>query len=559
VTGGRKAPSIRRSTAAGTRRLRVGVLDLLYDTAPQGWGDSIYSRHFRRQFTSIMPQAVAVWSRQLGHRVSYATYYGQADPLRLLPGELDVLFVCAYTRASALAYALSRQFRWRGTLTVLGGPHARAFPQDALRFFDLVVGDCDRQLVADVLAGRFDPPRAVTSSRTLEDLPSVEERLPELRQSSLGDGRSLWRSVPILTSLGCPYACDFCVDWNTHYRRVADERLIGDLRFVSEHLPRTIVGFHDPNFGVQFDRTMEAIESVPEERRTPYVMESSLSVLKESRIERLGRSRCVYIASGIESWAEYSRKAAAGGMRARDKLASVVRQFELLREHVEGFQANFVFGTDADRGHEPVELTKELVRSLPFVWPGVNIPTPFGGTPLFDRYRREGRMLETLPFAFYYNPYLTFVPAHYSPAALYDHLIDLFSLMTSLPTWVRRLTSKAHPLVRLVHSVQAFGAHHELAEFRRIRRLLHSDAGFRAFHDGRSRELPTFYRSRLARRLGRYAELLDDDDLRPRLEPSTPAGPQERRVSRPEDTPETSSTERETGSPRPSPLPASIA
>jgi len=42
---------------------------------------------------------------------------------------------------------------------VIGGPHARAFPQDYLRFFDLVVGDSDEALVGDILDGVDDPAR----------------------------------------------------------------------------------------------------------------------------------------------------------------------------------------------------------------------------------------------------------------------------------------------------------------------------------------------------------------------------------------------------------------
>ena len=120
------------------RRKRIGVLELLADAAPRGW-DRVYASQFRRHFVSITPQAVAVWCRQLGHDVVYATYYGQSDPAGLLPADLDVVFVSAYTKASALAYALARLFRARGTLTVLGGPHASAFPDDCLRFFDIVV------------------------------------------------------------------------------------------------------------------------------------------------------------------------------------------------------------------------------------------------------------------------------------------------------------------------------------------------------------------------------------------------------------------------------------
>ena len=344
----------------------------------------------------------------------------------------------------------------------------------------------------------------------------MEERLPEILASSLGGGkRSFWQAVPLIASVGCPYTCDFCVDWKKNYHRLPSERLESDLYYLSKHYPRVIVAYHDPNFGVQFDQTMDAIETIPEGRRNPYVMESSLSVLKESRLERLRKTRCVYLAAGVESWTDYSNKAGAGLKQGWEKLVKLTEHFQLLRGYIEGFQANFVFGTDVDQGPEPLELTKEFVRRLPFVWPGVNIATPFGGTPLFQRLSAEGRILKTMPFAFYFNPYLTFVPAHYEPAEYYDNVIQLFSFITSSRVWARRLTSGAHPLVKFLHSVQSFGLLHEVGELRRIRKLLKTDAAFRAFHEGRSTALPEFYHYHFEKTLGPYAELISRSERIP--------------------------------------------
>ncbi|MEE9198904.1 MAG: radical SAM protein, partial [Dehalococcoidia bacterium] len=96
-----------------------------------------------------MPQTISVWCRELGHQVFYATYFGQKDPKQLLPDDLDVVFISTYTQASALGYALAKLYRREKTLTVIGGPHAKAFPDDCLRFFDVVVRECDKTLIAD--------------------------------------------------------------------------------------------------------------------------------------------------------------------------------------------------------------------------------------------------------------------------------------------------------------------------------------------------------------------------------------------------------------------------
>jgi hypothetical protein len=503
--------------------MRIGVLDLLCDTLPGGWAGRSYGIYFRKQFMTIMPQAVSVWCRQMGHEVRYATYWGQADPLSLLPSQLDIAFICSFTQSSALAYAISTALRRRGVLTVLGGPHARSFPTDSARFFDIVVRDCDRALVADILRRRFDPPAVVTSGRPLTQFPSVRDRMPEIRISAFHRGRPVVSSiVPMLSSIGCPYTCGFCVDWNSQYVALAPEQLQADLEYLSRDFPKLIVGYHDPNFAVRFDQTMDVLARIPEGRRCGYIMESSLSILKDERIRRLTDTNCLYVAPGIESWIDYSNKSGTSGRQGRDKLEKVVAQLNHLSRCVPGVQANFLFGGDSDDGSEPVELTKEFMRRLPQVWPTINIPTPFGGTPLYDELYRSGRILKAMPFAFYYNPYLAITLKHYDAATYYDHLIDLHELLTSNRMLVRRLTAKTRPAVRFIHLLRTLATRVELADLRRIRAALGRDAQLRAFHEGRLDRLPDFYTHLLQKRLGRYAELFPPEARRPILAAPAP-------------------------------------
>ena len=502
---------------------RIGILELLLETASLSPTDKVFGHFFKHLLSSIMPQAIAVWCRQSGHEVHYATYYGQADPKRLLPDDLDVVFVATCTQSSTLAYALAKLYRRDSVLTVIGGPHAKTFPEACLPYFDLVVKECDRELVTDILSDHFDPPSIVSSGRVLTDFPSVEERIPEIRVSTASkNGDGVRGFIAILASIGCPYSCDFCTDWNSRYVALPKEQLAADLRYISEHHPRALIAYHDPNFAVRFDETMDIIESIPDGRRNRYVMESSLSILKDDRLHRLRRTNCLFVAPGVESFAGYSNKAGAGAKQGRDKLEKVADHFTLLREFVPGLQANFIFGIDLDRGREPAELIIEFMRRLPFVWPGVNIPTPFGGTPLHDQFRAEGRILETMPVAFYFAPYLVTTLKNYEPLEYYDHLIDIYSAMTSQRALLDRLTMRVPMMIRAMHVLRTFAMRQELAEMRRIRKLLATDSQFRAFHEGRSDALPAFYHWRFEQRLGRYAQLVPLKERAP-IPPSKPA------------------------------------
>lgn len=506
--------------ATGRRSLRVGVLELLTDRRYTTRLEGLYANCLTRQYVSIAPQAVAVWCRQLGHTVHYATFYGQADPRRLLPDGLDVVFVSTSTRVSALAYALAKLWRKDGVLTVIGGAHSKSYPLDCLRFFDLAVIECDKQLVADILSGQFDPPAIVSSGRPPGSIPSIEERLPEISAAVFNRGhRTATTVVPLLTSVGCPYACDFCTDWNRRYVPLPEDQLEADLTYLAKNMSEVLVGFHDPNFGVRFDETMDIMERIPRERRNPYVMESSLAIMKASRMQKLRETNCVFIAPGVESWSDYSNKAGVGAKRGRDKLEEVIAHFDQLKHFVQGFQANFLFGLDSDRGREPVELTKEFIRRSPRVWPTINIPIPLSGTPLFDTMHREGRILRNMPFALYFTlQYTVTTLKHYHPIEFYDHLIDLYSTIGSVSMLAKRVLAGGHPFFRFLNAVRTLDDRRDVREFETVRNLLASDSQFLAFHEGKPVPLPEFYHRRFEERLGDYAHLISRDERAPIIE-----------------------------------------
>jgi radical SAM superfamily enzyme YgiQ (UPF0313 family) len=503
--------------------MRVGILDLLGPPARRPV-DIGYQLLITKQFASITPQAISVWCRRQGHQTFYATYHGLGRPDRLLPADLDVVFISCYTQVSHLAYALAKLYRRAGVRTVIGGPHAKAFPVDCLRFFDLVVRECDAELIADIVAGQFDPGAVISSVQPFDDVPTVEERMPEIRSSAFFFGRRPLplSAVPMLASMGCPYQCDFCIDWNSAYRPLSTDRLAADLRYLARELPGTVIVFHDPNFAVKFDQIFEVLEAQPPEGRPPYIIESSLTVLRGDRPRRLKETNCVMVAPGVESWTDYSNKAGVGRRGGLDKVDRVAAHFAQLAENVPYLQANFIFGLDTDQGDEPVELTKAFMERAPFVWPTINIPVPFGGTPLHDELAATGRILTTMPFSFYYAPYLVTTIKHYDPVTYYDKLVDLYTHAASPAMLRRRMLTTSRRAIRYVHRARTASFRADIARFRQLLGMLRSDPNFLAFHEGRSTTLPEYYRHTGERMLGRYAELLSSADRTPDLSPAEP-------------------------------------
>jgi len=496
--------------------MKIGILEILAGRATTMW-DHFESRLVLKQYANVTSQAVSVWCRQMGHEVFYVTYYGIGDPKSKLPNDLDIVFISSITYTAPLAYALSKAFKKDGTLTVLGGPHAKAFPMDSKRFFDIVVLECNRELIAAIIKGDFSPPCVVSSPKPYREVPSITERLPEIKRSAFAAGRWPYQGtfIPMLASMGCPHTCDFCVDWNNPYYALPANTLKEDLLYLSENLPSVKLMFQDPNFAIRFDETLAVFESIAPEKRNPYAVESSLNILRPDRLARLRDTKCISMTPGIESWSQYSKKAGVGSAINGEKLEQVVDHFFMLREYIPYLGANFIFGLDHDAGNEPFELTKEFIRRLPFVWTSLNTPVPFGGTPLYAAHLKDGRLLPTLPFTFYTLPFLTIILKNYDPILYYQKMIELYDLASSDEMLQRRRGVSQHWMINLTHSVRVFTARQRLTGFKTILHQLRTDRDFLDFHIGKHTHLPVFYEEMNRRKLGNYYELMSPEECQP--------------------------------------------
>jgi radical SAM superfamily enzyme YgiQ (UPF0313 family) len=496
---------------------RIGILELIGPKAYNRWV-RIDDFLAKKQYTALTPQAISVWCRQMGHSVQYATYFGFGDPKAKLPNDLDTVFIAAHTPLAPLAYALSKLYHVEGTRTVIGGPHAKCFPQDCQRYFDLVVLECDKDLITDIVSDQFKPGSIISSQNAYNEPPTVEERLPEIKVSTFLNGNPYLGSViPMLASVGCPYTCNFCTDWNNRYRALSTDRLEEDLRFVSRNFPGIKLGFHDPNFGVRFDETMSVFERLPQNERNPYIIESSLTNLNPKRLERLRDTKCLAVLPGIESWTQYSNKAGVGTAINTEKLERVVKHLQILHEYVPYLQVNFILGLDTDVGDEPFGLTKEFVLRTPFVWPYFNIPMAFGGTPLYDTFLKEGRILRTMPFSFYTMPYLTLILKNYDPITYFQKMVDLHEGATSNKLLMMRLKTSRSMVLKGAQFYRSYMAKRRIPAFKETLHRLRTDRHFLTFHTGDTDILPEVYADTYQRQLGKYAGLLPIEESPPLL------------------------------------------
>ncbi len=490
-------------------KLKIGIIDLVAKAPTR----TMWMRVMGANFVSIMPQVVATWCEEQGHDVTLVTYTGRENLLEELPAGVDFVFISSFTEAALLSYALSNLFRSRGAITAIGGPHARCYSQDAQKYFDYVLGFTDRALIHEVLLDRARH-RPVGLHLSADQhpvrLPGVSERWKFI-ELTLRKAPFV-KIVPLLSSLGCPYSCEFCIDSTVPYQPLDTDALKEDLSFLLRKFKHPRVGWHDPNFGVRFDSCMNAIEEAVPPGRIDFIAESTLSLLSESRVKRLKHNGFKALLPGIESWFDMGKKSKTGKTTGLDKVRMVSDQVNMILRHIPYVQTNHIFGLDGDEGSAPFELTKRFLDLSPGAFPAYSMLSAFGqAAPLNLEFQRANRVLP-FPFHFLSNIQMNIKPRNYSWAEFYDYLIDVTKYSFSPRLTVRRFLANGETIPRWLNVVRGFSSERfgRVKYYSEIRRRLETDRPLRRFFEQETTEIPEYFVKKVRRDLGEFWDWLPD-------------------------------------------------
>jgi len=484
------------------RKLKIGIIDLV----SKGPTHSLWARVMHANMASIMPQVAATWCEEEGHEVTMICYTGLEDLNKELPKQVDLVFISSFSQAALLAYAISNYFRSRGIVTALGGPHARCYPDDAIKYFDYVFGFTNKSLFCEVLENCVpQKPEGVFLSAVRQpiNLPGVRERWKFI-EKTLSKAPFL-KIVPMIGSMGCPYTCSFCIDSTVNYQPLDFEMMKLDLQFLLTKFKQPLVAWHDPNFGVRFEDMMKVISAAAPLKSFRFIAESSLTILTEDHLKVMNKNGFNAMLPGIESWYELGNKSKTSHIIGQEKLERISEHVNMMFRYIPYVQTNFVLGLDSDATDEPFELSKRFVDKSPAAFPGYSLLTSFGeAAPLNLEYQRENRVL---PFPFHFlNNHLAMnmKPKNYGWIEFYDKVIDLTAYTFSKKAIYRRFMATPHFTSKWLNFMRAISSegYGRLRFYHAVRKNLKVDKTFRNFFEGESRQLPAFYASIIQKDLG---------------------------------------------------------
>lgn len=485
--------------------MNIGVIDVISHKID----NSFHAQILNPCKSSIGAQSVAAWLEDLGHKVWYFTFTGREDLRTELNQDIDIVFISSYTHCAYVAIAISSFYKRLGITTVLGGPHARGFSKESVYFFDYVIGLCDKELLKDLLVSpeRHYPGVFLTASKQPDEFPSIKQRWKYIKYNH--NKIPSWTKFPIIipgiTSTGCPFACDFCIDSSIPYKSLELSQLESDIRFVNDEIRRSNntagILFYDPNLGVGLKKRIEAIERNIKPGLV-FFGEMNLTTLVEDVVKKLKSIGFYAAAPGIESWSNYDKKTILDNCQTKmDKVYRAAESVNMICDYLPLVQANLIFGLDCDSGEEPFILTREFIKNAPRAITNFQTLTAFGSSPLCKQMEKENRILN-IPYFLIDGFSSSNIKISCNLSNFYKYYSELVKYSMSVSIFFKKaIASKKYQLI-IFHALRQFtkgrGSYNYYKE---LSRQMNTDE-FASFYSGESRIPPKEYHTLLMNQLG---------------------------------------------------------
>jgi radical SAM superfamily enzyme YgiQ (UPF0313 family) len=310
-----------------------------------------------------------------------------------LPRDFDAVAISSLTATAKEAYLLAARFREIGTRVILGGLHVSLVPDEAALHADsIVIGEGESvwpEVIADLERGKL---KSVYDARPR---PFDLTNAPMPRFELLETDR--YPRFTVQTQRGCPWRCEFCaasIRISPKFKVKPVEKVIAEVRRLKELWREPFIEFADDNTFVNRPHAKRLMRALARER-VRWFTESDLSIAEDEELLRLMRDAgCAQVLIGFESPSHL----ALDGIEHKtnwkaNQLANYCKAIEAIQSHGITVNGCFVMGLD---GADPecFDGVYHFVRESGLYDVQITFMTPFPGTPLYERLRARGRILE---------------------------------------------------------------------------------------------------------------------------------------------------------------------
>lgn len=205
------------------------------------------------------------------------------------------------------------------------------------------------------------------------------------------------RKLTYATSVGCPYACNYCTDTVFYQRRFnaySADHVVKELTELVTRYRIDEVALLDSNFPVDLKRALAIARGIHESGvRFTWTFQAStdfLSRMSDDEVRLLGASGVRFMGFGTESTSERVLKLMNKRHQHLNEMCETARKAQLGNIRV---SFNLIFGypgeTESDR-IETLETMNEIARQYRNVSFSPNIFTPYPGIPIWPELKQLG-------------------------------------------------------------------------------------------------------------------------------------------------------------------------
>jgi radical SAM superfamily enzyme YgiQ (UPF0313 family) len=363
----------------------------------------------------------------------------------------DLVMVSAMHAQRADALTILSRARNLNRRTFVGGPWASTDPEAALRAADhVMVGEAEEA---------FPGIAAALENGTAQALYRIVDK-PDMTRSPVPRfdllHRDKYTSMPIQFSRGCPFQCEFC-DIITIYgrrpRAKTPTQVIRELDVLRKLGWRNEVFIVDDNFignhaqALQLSRELIEWQKLHQQPFSFYTEASIDLASRPELMDAMVEANFMYVFIGIET---PSAEALKESRKFQNLRKNNVEQVRIIQEKGLWVLAGFIVGFDSDdetifaRQLEFIDLT-----AIAWAMAGILMAPPT--TALFDRMKREGRLIEdsqsimqfglpnfrtVLPLPILLRGLCTLLDGLYKPDAFFERAYN------SLKVWQPKATQK---------------------------------------------------------------------------------------------------------------------
>ena len=343
-------------------------------------------------------------------------------------GNYDLVAISTFTSTAFRAYEIADRFRGKGIKVVLGGYHPTALPGEAKQHADaVVIGEAEgvwQALLEDAEKDNLKPFYVSNPVGGEEIISPVENKYFSVVKG-------------VEATRGCIHKCNFCAISNSligcKFRKKPIERVIKEI----EDLKCKSFVFYDSSLTIDVKYTKELFKRLKELNKNFACFGNANVLARDEELLKLAYDAgCVAWAVGFESVLQGTLNSI--GKRNRvDDYEKVVKK---VNEYGMALIASFVFGFDNDTENVFNEtlaaIHKWNVDSI-----GVNILTPFPGTPLFRQLDNEDRIL-TKNWSKYDLYHVVHLPKRMTPEKLYNGVKMLAENFFSFSNILKKIFGK---------------------------------------------------------------------------------------------------------------------